>query len=327
MPKKIIPVIVQTVVGAALAFAGPVQAAYPDKPIKLVVPYPPGGVGDTVSRELGKRLADQMGTSVVIENRPGGKLMIATEAVARAAPDGYTLLLASVSSFALNPAGMKKLPYDPRKDFVPISRVFDAPLVLVVDSSLGIDSVKGLISYARSHPDKLNYGSIGPGSSTHLAAELFKADTGVSLTHVPYKGSAPAIADMLGGQIQMMFDGGPSSLPHVKSGRLKLLAVTSGKRFSYLPDVPTVAEAGVAGYDVTPWWGIVAPAGTPRAIVDRLAAETAAALRDQALKDKLGSQGVELVSSTPAEFEALIGSEIVRWKNFFKKTGISLEDQ
>jgi len=327
MRKKLIPTIALAAIGAAAAFGGSVHAAYPDKPIKLVVPYPPGGVGDTVSRELGKRLADRMGVAVIIENRPGGKLIIGTEAAARAAPDGYTLLLASVSSFALNPAGMKKLSYDPRKDFVPISRVFDAPLVLVVGSSLGVDSVKGLIAHARNNPGKLNYGSIGPGSSTHLAAELFKADMGISLTHVPYKGSAPAIADLLGGQIQLMFDGGPSSLPHVQSGRLKLLAVTSAKRFSYLPDAPTMAEAGVAGYDVTPWWGIVAPAGTPQPIVDRLAAETAAALRDQALKDKLGSQGVELVSSTPAEFGALIDSEIVRWKSFFKKTGISLEDQ
>ncbi|VCU71759.1 Tripartite tricarboxylate transporter family receptor [Pigmentiphaga humi] len=327
MNQRILPAIAYAIAGAALACASLAHAAYPDKPIRLVVPYPPGGVGDTVSREVGQQLAQRLGTQVVIENRPGGKLVIATENVARAAPDGYTLLLASVSSFALNPAGMKSLPYDPRKDFAPVSRLFDAPLILVASPSLGVDNVKQLIAYARSHPDKLNYGSIGAGSSTHLAAELMKADARIDLTHIPYKGSAPAIADLLGGRIQMMFDGGPSSLPHVQSGRLKLLAVTSAKRFSYLPEVPTVAESGLPNYDVTPWWGIVAPAGTPQPIVDRLAAEIADITRNRVLRDKLGKQGVELVASTPAEFGALIETEIARWTRFFKQTGISLDDE
>lgn len=297
---------------------------YPSKPIRIVVPYPPGGIADTVMRPVAEQLGRRLGQPVIIENRPGGKQIIGTLAVTKAEPDGYTLLLGSVTSLSLNPAGMTRLPYDAVKDLQPVTRLFHAPLMLV--TNLPVTSVKELEALAKSAPGKYSYASIGPGSSTHLAAELFKMDAGLDIVHVAYKGSAPAITDLLGGQVQMMFDGGTSSLPHVASGKLRLLAVTTPERFPYLPNVPTMAESGLKGYDVTAWWGIVAPAGTPKPIVDRLASELKQITDDKALRDRLGASGVALEAGTPEQFATFIKGETNRWHTFLKKANIDLEN-
>ncbi len=299
--------------------------SYPDKPVRIVVPYPPGGIADTVVRAVGERLAKRLGQPVLVENKPGGKQMVATSAVVRSAPDGYTLLLGSVTSLSLNQATNVSQPYDVNRDLMPVSRLFYAPLVLVTSHSIGVKSVKELVAYAKNNPGKLAYASIGPGTSTHIAAELLKQQAGIDMMHVPYKGSAPAIADLLGGQVQLMFDGGTSSLPHVESGKLDLLAVTSNKRFAYLPNVPTIAESGFPSYDLTAWWGIVAPAGTPRAIIDRLSKEFIAITSEKDLADQFGKNGVALEAGSPDAFGKFISEETARWTKFMKTSGIQLD--
>lgn len=304
--------------------AGARAQNYPDKPVRLVVPYPAGGIADTVSRAVGEQLARRLGQPVLIDNRPGGKQIIGAELVAKAAPDGYTLLLGSVASLALNPAGISRLPYDIERDFAPVTRLFHAPLMLVTNQP--VDNVQELVARLKEQPGKFAYASIGAGSSTHLAAELFRLQTGVDIVHVPYKGSAPAITDLLGGRTHLMFDGGTSSLPHVRDQKLRLLAVTTAKRFPDLPNVPTMAEAGLKNYDVTAWWGIVAPARTPRAIVERLAREFKAITEDASLRRSLTVNGVVLEADGPDQFGRFIQSELERWRTFLRTTGIDLEN-
>ncbi|MEO7150318.1 MAG: tripartite tricarboxylate transporter substrate binding protein [Burkholderiaceae bacterium] len=300
------------------------HADYPDKPIRLVVPYPPGGVADTLSRVVGERLSQRLGQVVIIDNKAGGRQMIGAENVAKATPDGYTLLLGSVTSLSLNPASGIPMRYDPVRDLAPVSRLFHAPLLLVTPAEVPAKSVQELVAYVKAHPGKLSFASIGPGSSTHIAAELFKQEAKLDLAHVPYKGSAPALTDLLAGRVQMMFDGGTSSLPHVASGKLKLLAVTTLQRFPALPDVPTMAESGFPGFDVTAWWGILAPAGTPPAIVERVAKEVRAITEAPELREQFMKNGVVLQAGTPKDFAAYIEQETKRWTSFAKNSGIAM---
>ncbi len=299
---------------------------YPSKPVRIVVPYPPGGIADTLTRAVGDELSKRIGQPVLIDNKPGGRQIIGTETVAKAAPDGHTLLLGSITSLSLNPASIKKLPYSVERDLAPVSRLFHAPLLLVVTREVPAKTVKELVAFSKANPGKLSYASIGPGSSTHIAGELLKAEAGLDMVHVPYKGSAPAVVDLIGGQVQLMFDGGTSSMPHVATGNLKLLAVTASKRFPYLPDIPTMAESGLPGYDVTAWWGIMAPAGTPKAITERLARELGAIADSKEFRDRFGKDGVALETDTPEQFARFIEAETTRWTNFFKTSGISFDN-
>lgn len=315
-----------TALGLSLVLSVVNAQGYPNKSIKIVVPYPPGGIADTITRAVGDQLGKRLGQPVIIDNRPGGKQIIATDMTVKSPADGYTLLLSSMTNLSLNPADEVKQPYDVQKDLAPVSRLFSAPLLLVVQPSLNVKNVGELVQYAKKHPGKLSYASIGSGSSTHLAGELLNLQAGISMVHAPYRGSAPAVTDLLSGQVDLLFDGGSSSMQHVQSGKLNLLAVTSSKRFPYLPSVPTMSEAGVPGFDLTPWWGISVPAGTPAAIVDRLAKEIKAVVDSKELRDRFGKQGVMLESSTPEEYAKHIQAETARWRDFLKATGIRLDN-
>lgn len=287
--------------------------AWPSKPVRIIVPYPPGGVGDTFTRALAQQLVERVGQPVLIENKPGASQIIGAELAAKAPADGYTLFLGSVTSLAINMRSMKRLPYDSLKDFAPVSLCFSTPLYLVINPSVPANSVAELIALAKATPGQLSFASIGQGGSLHLAGELFKSMAGVDMTHVPYKGSAPALADVIGGQVNMIFDPGVSSLPHVRSGKLRALAITSSQRNNATPQLATVAESGVPGYDASIWFGIVAPAGTPSAIVDRLSGEIAQIVRSPAMRERFIPFALDLIGSTPAEFAALIRSEIPKW--------------
>ncbi len=271
-------------------FAAAQAPAYPTKPIRLVVPFPPGGATDILAREVAKHLTEAWGQSVVVDNRPGAGGNIGSELVAKAAPDGYTLEMGTVGTHAINASLYSKMPYDHVKDFVPVILVAGVPNVLEVNPSVPVNSVQELIAYAKANPGKLNFASSGAGTSIHLSGELFKVMAGVQMTHVPYKGSAPALQDLLGGQVQLMFDNLPPSLPQIKAGKLRALAVTSTTRAPALPDVPTVAEAGLPGFEASSWFGVLAPAGTPPAIVAKLNAEIAKWLTSPEAKEKLAAR-------------------------------------
>jgi len=294
---------------------------FPTKPIKIVIPYSPGGIADTFTRALAQDLSVSLKQPVVAENKPGGSMIIGAEAVAKAAPDGYTLFLGSIASLAINVGAFKKLPYDPLKSFAPVSMVFYTPLFLVVNLNVPANSVKELVAYAKAHPGAVNFGSVGHGSSLHLAGELFKSIAGIDIVHVPYKGSSKVLPDLLGGRIQMEFDGG-TFLKQVRAGKLRLLAVTSSKRLESLPDTPTMVEAGVPGYEMELWFGIVAPAGTPAPIVDRLSREIAHVVKKPAFKARFVDYGVEPLSNTPKEFTQLIAQDIRKWVKLVKDSGI-----
>ena len=306
----------------AMPFIACAQDTYPTKPIKIVVPYPPGGLGDTLARALGDKLSPRLGQPVIIDNKPGASQMIGAEIVAKSAPDGYTLYLGSISSLVLNVKAQPTMNYDPVKDFEPVSLFFATPLYLVINPSLPIQSVQDLIAYGKANPGKLNFGSIGAGSSLHLTGEMFNAMTGLSMVHIPYKGSAPAITDLIGGQIQVMFDGGTSALPYVKSGKLRALAVTSATRAKGTPDIPSISESGVPGFDASIWFGIVAPAKTPTQIVNRLSAEMNTILSDTELQAKFVPNGVEFSPSTPAVFVKKIQDDLKTWGAIQDKVGV-----
>jgi tripartite-type tricarboxylate transporter receptor subunit TctC len=309
----------------ALAACGAVamaQGAYPSKPIKLVVPYPPGGIGDTMGRELATQLGGRLGQTVIVENKPGASQMIGADAVAKAPGDGYTLFLGSISSLVLNTYAQKSISYDPVKDFAPVSMFFTSPMYLVVNPALPVKSVQEFIAYGKANPGKITFGSIGTGSSLHLAGELFKSMAGVDMLHIPYKGSVPAVTDLISGQITAMFDAGTSSLPQVRGGKLRVLAATSAQRASGTPDIPTIAESGVPGYDASLWFAIVAPAATPRPIIQRLSTEINEIVKQPALRERYKASGVELSGSTPDELAAKIQTDLVRWTDVQKKAGV-----
>ena len=312
----------------ACALALPLSGAqgYPNRAVKIVVPYPPGGIGDTVTRALAQGMAEQMGQPFVIDNKPGASQMIGAELVAKAPADGYTLFLGSVTSLAINVSSQKKMNYDPARDFAPVAMAFFSPLYLVVNPVVPAANVRELIALAKAQPGKLSFASIGQGGSIHLAGELFRSMAGLDMTHVPYKGSAPALTDVIGGQVSLMFDAGVSALPQVRAGKLRGLAVTSAKRSASAPELPTVAEAGnLPGYEATIWFGLVAPAATPRDVVARLSQEFARVARQPALRERFAPQGVELASTTPEEFADIIRAEIPKWGKVLRDANVAPE--
>ncbi|MFM8624443.1 MAG: Bug family tripartite tricarboxylate transporter substrate binding protein [Betaproteobacteria bacterium] len=302
------------------------QSAWPNKPVRIVVPFPPGGTTDIVARAIAPELAKVFGQAFVIENRAGAGGNVGTEIVAKAPNDGYTLLMGTVGTHGINRALYDKLPYDPIKDFVPITQVAAVPNVMVMSAdkakTMGINSVKDFIAYARTRPGKLNMASSGSGTSIHLAGELFKSQTGVFMVHVPYRGSSPALMDLMAGTMDVMFDNLPSSMPHIRSGKLKAFAVTSSQRSSALPDLPTIEEAAkLKGFDASSWFGLLAPAGTPADIVNRIQREVTRALNDPGIKEKMQAQGAIPGGITPQEFARLIDSEHTKWAQVVKVSG------
>ena len=310
---------------ALAAIAGAQAPAYPTKPIRLVVPFPAGGATDILAREVAKHLTDAWGQSVVVDNRPGAGGNIGSELVAKAAPDGYTLEMGTVGTHAINASLYSKMPYDHVRDFVPVILVAGVPNVLEVNPALPVNSVQELIAYAKANPGKLNFASSGSGTSIHLSGELFKVMAGVQMTHVPYKGSAPALQDLLGGQVQLMFDNLPPSLPQIKAGKLRALAVTSAGRAPALPDTPTVAEAGLPGFEASSWFGVLAPAGTPPEIVNKLNAEIAKWLASPGAKEKLANVGANIAGGTPEDFARHIQAETAKWAKVVKESGAKVD--
>lgn len=311
---------------AALA-AAPLAAwaAFPARPLRLVVPFPAGGAADLMARGLAQHLGEQLGQQVVIDNRGGAGGTVACEIVARAPADGYTLLFGTMGTQAINPALYSKLRYDPLKDFAPIALTHITPRVLVVGSSVKARTVGELIALARAKAGELTYGSAGNGSSSHLSGALFESLAGVDLVHVPYKGSAPLLTDLLAGRVDATFDSFTVYEEHIKSGRVRALAVTSRMRMAALPQVPTLAEAGLPGYEVSNWLGVLAPAGTPKEVVAALHAAVIRAMADAGMKRQLTALGIEPATSTPDEFSALIRSEIPRWARLVKASGAMVE--
>ena len=309
----------------ALVAAAEAQTAYPTKPVRVVVPFPAGGTTDILARAASQKLSETWGQQALVDNRPGAGGNIGAELVAKAPPDGYTLLMGTVGTHAINSSLYPKMPYDHVKDFAPVILVAGVPNVLVVHPSLPVNSVQELIAYAKANPGKLNFASSGSGTSIHLSGELFKVMTGVQMTHIPYKGSAPALTDLVGGQVQLMFDNLPSSLAFIKAGKLRALAVTSAQRSPALPDVPTVAESGVPGFEATSWFGLLAPAGTPRDIVAKINADTQKWLASPDAKDKLAAQGAAAAGGSPEDFAKHIQAETAKWARVVKESGAKVE--
>ncbi len=298
-------------------------AAYPEKTIKIVVGFTPGGSADSIARILGMAMSSRMGQTVIIENRAGANGNIATEFVSRSAPDGYTLFYTSIGH-AVNPALYKDAKYDPVKDFTPISQVLSAPNVLVVPASSPFNNVKEMITYAKANPGKLDFASSGSGASVHLSAEVFKQMAGLDLVHIPYKGTGSLLPDLLSGTVAMSFPNLPSALPFIQSGKLKALGVTTAKRSAAAPQIPTLAEAGVPGYDMSTWYGLIGPAGMPPAIVTQLNHELNAILQDPVIRQKLVAQGVDPVTGSPEEFGQFIRKETRYWAELIKKAKVEL---
>ena len=310
---------------ALAACSGAWAQSYPAKPIRFIVPFPPGGSADILARAIGQKAGEGLGQPLVVENRPGAGTAIGAEALAKSPADGYAVMIGTVSSHAINPALNPKLTYDPVKDFTPISLVASIPFAMIVHPSVPAKSVSEFISLAKSKPGSLNYSSAGNGTSNHLAGELLKSLAGIDIVHIPYKGSAPALNDLVAGQVSLMFDLVLTAAPHVKSGAVRGLAVTGAKRSSALPELPTVAESGVPGYEVSAWFGIFAPAGVPQPVVQRLNAEFVKALQQPELRQRLASQGAEPLTSTPEEFAAYLRSEIAKWAKVVKDSGMKVD--
>jgi tripartite-type tricarboxylate transporter receptor subunit TctC len=324
--------VLAAVAAAAGCLALPVaaQGGWPNKPVKIVVPFPAGGTTDILARAIAPELAKAFGQQFFVDNRAGAGGNVGAEIVSKSAPDGYTLLMGTVGTHGINRALYAKLAYDPIKDFAPVTLVAGVPNVMVMQTekarAMGINTVADFIRYAKANPGKLNMASSGNGTSIHMAGELFKSMSGTYMVHFPYRGSGPALLDMLGGTMDVMFDNLPSSMPHIKSGKFKALAVTSLKRSEALPDVPTVAEAaGLKGFDATSWFGLLAPAGTPPDIVSRVQQETAKALNTPAIKEKLLSQGAIPSGNTPAEFAKHIEAEHKKWAPVVKASGAKVD--
>jgi len=299
--------------------------SYPSKAIKLIVPFPPGGAIDALARMLAQKMSESWNQPVVVENRPGAGGIIGTEATAKAAPDGYTLGMGAVSTHAINAGLYKKLPYDPVKDFAAVAPVAIVPNLIVVNPSLPVTSIAELIALARQKPCALSYASAGAGTTLHISCELFKNLAKVDIVHVPYKGSGPAVTDVIGGQVPIMCDSITSSLPHIKAGKLRVLGITSAKRSSTLPQAPTIAESGLPGYEMNPWFGLFAPAGTPPAIVNKLNAEVGRILALQDVKERLFGIGAEPMSGTPEQFAAIVRTDVDKWVKLVKSAGITAD--
>lgn len=308
-----------------LSFSSFAQSqSYPSKPIRFIVPFPPGGGNDLLARELAQNLAEPLGQPVLVDNRPGASTIIGTELAAKAPPDGHTIFMGNNSTLAINPNLYRKLPYDAVKDFAPVSLLASAPFVLLVHRSLPARSVKELIELARARPGQLNFGSAGTGITTHLAGEMFNIMARVNMVHIPYKGAGPAMTDLIAGHIQLAFNNVLSALPHVRSGRLRALGVTSAERSPVLPNLPTIAESGLPGYEAGAWYAVLAPARTPPQIVSRLHTEFVKVLQQPKVQERLSSDGAGIVGSTPEVLAKTIEADIARWGQVIKQTGLVL---
>jgi tripartite-type tricarboxylate transporter receptor subunit TctC len=304
---------------------GAFAQSYPNRPIRLVVPFPAAGTTDILARAAAQKLTESLGQAVVVDNRPGAGGNIGSDLVAKSAPDGYTLLMGTVGTHAINPSLYSKMPYDHVKDFVPVVLVAGVPNVLVVNPALPVNSVADLIKLAKDKPGTINFASSGSGTSIHLSGELFKTMAGVDMVHVPYKGSSPALTDLIGGQVQVMFDNLPSALPQIKGGKLRAIAVTSLKRAPALPDIPTINESGLPGFEASSWFGVLAPAGTPAPIVARINAEVNKWLQSADAREKLISQGAEAAGGSPEQFAAHIRAESDKWAKVVKASGAKVD--
>ncbi|MFN9489870.1 MAG: Bug family tripartite tricarboxylate transporter substrate binding protein [Betaproteobacteria bacterium] len=313
------------VAAMAAAVFSTTAAAFPTKPIRIVVAYTPAGTTDILARVVGQRMSEAWGQPVIVDNRPGANGNIGTEVAARAVPDGHSLVMATAGTHGINVSLYRKLAWHPVKDFAPVSLVAMVPNIMVVNNALPVKSVKEFIAYARANPGKLSYGSPGLGSTAHMSMELFKSMTGSNVVHVPYKGSAGVLNDVMGGQIAVTIDNMPPYVPQVRAGKIRALAVSTAKRSSAMPDLPSIAEAGVPGYDAGAWFGLLAPAGTPRAVVDKLSAETARILKLPEVSKRISELGAEPVGGTPEQFAAFIKSEIDKWAKVIKDANVELQ--
>ena len=317
---------VLSVLSGGLLAAGDAPAQpYPAKPVRLVAPYPPGGPADILARVIGQPLSESLGQQFVVENRSGANGNIGTDFVAKSPPDGYTILLGTVGTHAINTSLYSNMPYDNIKDFEPVTLVAMVTIILVVQPAVAANSVRDLIALAKAKPGELTFGSPGDGSPQHLAGELFNTMAGVKMQHVPYKGAVPALNDLLGGRLSMIFSSMPPALPHIKAEKLKALAVTSSVRSPAAPDVPTVAESGLPGFEVINWYGVLAPAGTPKDIVAKLNAEIRKIMNRPDVKDRLAAQGAESVTDTPQEFQAYLKAETQKWAKVVKFSGAHVD--
>lgn len=322
---KTLPIVLCLFAMSGIAHAQDAAATYPDRPVKMIVPFPPGGATDIVGREISDRLSRALGQPFVVENRSGASGNIGMEAAARAEPDGYTLVIGAPQTLTINPQLFKSNPFNPQKELDPIIVVATVPNVLIINPKLPVYSVKELIAYAKERPGKVNYGSSSIGGTPHLSSELFKSMTGTDILHIPYRGSSPALTDLMGGQIEMMFDNLPASLPNIKSGRVKALAVTTKQRSNSAPDIPTMEEAGVAGFESQGWFSILAPAGTPPAILEKINAEVNTILATDSFKQRLANVGAAPMGGSIADFRALLDTETKRWSEVIKFANIKVE--
>ena len=309
----------------ACAAGGASAQSYPSKPVRLVSPYPPGGANDILARIIGQKLGENLGQQIVIENRGGATGNIGADYVAKAAPDGYTLLMGQASNLTINISLMSKMPYDPVKDLAPVTLVATTPNLLVVHPSLPVRTVKDLVALAKAKPGSVNYASSGSGSAGHLAGELFKRVAHIDMVHIPYKGAAPALTDVVAGQAQLYFTSPISAQPFVKGGRLRMVAVTSLARSPAMPDIPTVAESGYPDFDVVSWWGILTPAGASKDIIAKLHTEIVKVLAMAETRAKFADQGADVASNTPEQFAAYIKSEIAKWAKLIRDLGVKSE--
>ncbi len=324
LPRAALAAVALAVVAIEAAHAQAISAgaqAYPVRPIRVIVGLAPGGGNDTIARLISQKITGPLGQAVVVENRPGAGGTIAADTVAKSAPDGYVLLLGNAAQLTIRPNIQKNPPYDPVRDFQPISLIASAPLLVVVHPSLPVHTVKQLVAFARARPGELNYASNGTGSTTHFATELFKVMTKTRMEHVPYKGLSPAMIDLLSGQVHLMFSSAVAMLPHVKQGKLRAIAMTGARRSPAIPEIPTVAESGVPDYEAGSWYGLLAPAGTSRAIVERLNREIVAAVKSQDVQRLLLEEAVTAIGSSPAEFSAHIAKELARAARVIRESG------
>jgi tripartite-type tricarboxylate transporter receptor subunit TctC len=309
---------------AALALAGAAHAQYPAKPVRIVVPYPPGGTVDVVARNLAQQLTTQTGQQFIVDNRAGANGTIGSDFVSKAAPDGYTLLV-QASIFVINPLFLKNVPYDVQRNFTAVANIGSVPLLVTAHPSVPASNLREFVALARANPDRYTFATTGLGSAGHLTEEVIKRDAGLSILIVPYKGAGPALTDIVAGHVSALADPLPSSYPHVKGGRLKALAVTSGERIAFMPDVPTMAESGFPGFEMLSWYGLWGPPGMPKDVVDRLAAETAKAARSAEMRDKLASQGFIPDGSGPAAFAAYVKNEVAKYAKIVKDANIKVD--
>jgi tripartite-type tricarboxylate transporter receptor subunit TctC len=321
-------IVIRLLVAFGLAFAGisgALAQAFPSKPVKIVVPFPPGGVNDTLARLVATKMTELMGSSVIIEHRPGAGGNIGATYVAKSDPDGYTLLSGSTAAMAVAAHLYRNLPYDALKDFQPVTRIADVPTVLITPAAESASSVLELVAAAKSQPGKMNYGSGGAGTIQHIAGELFKLRAGVDVVHVPFKGGAPALTELVAGRLNYIFEPLPTAMPHIRSGKVKPLAVTKPTRLAVLPQVPTVSESGLPGFEMSIWIGFIAPSGVPRDVINRLNAEAVRAIRSPDILERIVAQGVEPIADSVEEFASVIAAEEKRMADFVKRTGIKLD--